>query len=302
MATKKSWKDKTADVRDATLKSILDRAAEEGLMPWDSPVLAQLGIGGPVNVTTGNEYQGFNWLWLAMHGQKYWAGAKQWHKVNARVKAEYWLKGVDILIPRLITRETDGDKRTILIGFKVGMVYSADMVDGWTPPDVNVNPDALTPNAAADAIVNGMPNRPTIEHVTRECGAYSPMLDVVKMPHREWFKSSARYYKTLMHELAHSTGHESRLDRKAGMETMNGLHAYSREELVAEFAAAMLMAQCGMHDETRDNSAAYVAHWSTYLNDNPNVIFEAAADAQKAVNAILGKVKGKSKDADAEAA
>jgi antirestriction protein ArdC len=54
-----------------------------------------------------------------------------------------------------------------------------------------------------------------------------------------------------------------------------------------------------MHDETRDNSAAYVAHWSQYLNANPNVIFEAAADAQKAVNAILGKVKGKTQETDA---
>jgi antirestriction protein ArdC len=293
----KSWKTLKADVAEETLNAILARATADGLMPWDSPVLGQIGT-GPENATTAAAYAGFNWVWLAMHGQRYWAGAKQWATVGATVKDG--AKGVSILIPKMVTRERDGEKRPVLIGFRSGRVFSADMVTGWTPPAVVVNPDALTPNEAADAIVAAMPNRPTIDHVTVDCGSYVPALDVVRMPNRERFKSAARYYKTLTHELAHATGHASRLDRKAGMASVSGVHAYSREELVAEFAAAMLMARCGMHAETADNSAAYVAHWAKYLGENPMVIFEAAADAQKSVNYILGKVKGKAKIPAAE--
>lgn len=283
------WKDKVQDLRDATVKAVIERMLSDNLGPWDVALTADIRNGGPVNVQTGLVYQGFNWIWLAMHGQQYWAGAKQWHTVGARVKAEYFLHGVEILIPRIVTREeTNGDKRTILVGFKSGMVYSANMVDGWTPPEIKVNPEALTPNATADGIVSGMANAPTLEHTTRDCGSYSPMLDKVSMPHREWFKSAARYYKTLMHEYVHSTGHASRLDRRAGMDCLSGVHAYSREELVAEFGAAMLVARCGFHNETLDNSAAYIKHWAQYIGDNPNMLFEAAADAQKAVNAILG--------------
>lgn len=292
-----TWKDNANKLRNETLQALLERAESEGLMPWDSPVISGFGAGGPINATTGSAYQGFNWLWLAMRGQRYWAGLKQWHKVGARVKEEHFLKGVEILIPRIVTRETDGEKKTILVGFKTGMVYSADMVDGWTPPDIKINPDALTPNETADGIIAKMPNAPTIIHGTYDCGAYSPPLDAVRMPNREWFKSSARYYKTLLHELAHATGHDSRLARREGMKAMNGLHAYSREELVAEFSAAMLVAQCGLSNETLDNSAAYVKHWAKYLQANPNVIFEAAADAQRAVNYILGKVEAKTKAA-----
>ena len=92
-----------------------------------------------------------------------------------------------------------------------------------------------------------MPNRPAI----REGGDqayYAPRADYVQMPDRAAFVSTEGYYQVLFHELTHSTGHASRLNRKAVAEAAAafGSADYSQEELVAEMGAAFLMAHCGL--------------------------------------------------------
>jgi len=68
-------------------------------------------------------------------------------------------------------------------------------------------------------------------------------MDVASMPSPEWFMSGEDYYGALFHEMTHSTGHESRVGRKAILKPNGfGSHAYSQEELVAEMTSAFL---CG---------------------------------------------------------
>ena len=91
------------------------------------------------------------------------------------------------------------------------------------------------------------------------------------------------------HELTHSTGHKSRLNRE-GVTKLNpfGSPGYSREELLAEMGASFLSAHVGInYDEITENSAAYLNGWLNVMKADKKFIFKAAAEAQKATDYIL---------------
>ena len=102
------------------------------------------------------------------------------------------------------------------------------------------------------------------------------------------FAATAEYYSTAFHELTHSTGHKSRLDRLNRVAAF-GSEDYSKEELIAEIGAAALVNHTGL--ETPDsfrNNAAYIQNWLQVLKDDKRFIVSAAGKAEKAVNLILG--------------
>jgi antirestriction protein ArdC len=144
----------------------------------------------------------------------------------------------------------------------------------------------------AEQIVSAMPKRPEIRHGGgRAC--YSPAFDRVDMPKAETFRSGEDFYSVLFHELTHSTGHQSRLNRKGvagsdGEWSAFGSTPYAREELVAEMGAAFLSGHAGIVERTLDNSAAYVQSWLQRLKDDARLVVQAAAQAQKAADYILG--------------
>lgn len=116
---------------------------------------------------------------------------------------------------------------------------------------------------------------------------YSPDNDMIILPKLEQFKSSQHYYATAFHELAHSTGHKSRLDRLSSKAHF-GNGEYSREELTAEITSAMLCNHTSINtSEIIDNSAAYIQNWLKALKNDTNMIFVASAKAEKAYNMIL---------------
>jgi antirestriction protein ArdC len=107
------------------------------------------------------------------------------------------------------------------------------------------------------------------------------------MPARSRFVDTPHYYSTLFHELIHSTGHESRLHRTFG--DRFGDELYSKEELVAEMGAAFLCAIAGIANEHTDrNTTAYIQNWIEKLEEDNRLIVHAAANAQRAVDLILG--------------
>ena len=88
---------------------------------------------------------------------------------------------------------------------------------------------------------------------------------------------------------AHSSGHESRLNRKELLEYDGfGGENYSKEELTAEFTAAFLSAVTGIHSQTLTNSAAYIKGWLQALRNDKRLLLSAASQAQKAADYILG--------------
>jgi antirestriction protein ArdC len=119
---------------------------------------------------------------------------------------------------------------------------------------------------------------------------YEPRLDFVLIPPPERFERRADYYAVLFHELAHSTGHERRLNR--ALPDQSERLKYCLEDLIAEMAAAYLCGRAGLLDQTLDNSAAYIDGWLKALRRDRRLVFTAAAQAQKAADYILGRGRG----------
>ena len=148
-------------------------------------------------------------------------------------------------------------------------------------------PDTAPENQAAALIVENYPNPPAIKHEGNQA-YYSPSGDYVKMPKKEQFDSINDYYRTLFHELTHSTGHEKRLDR--GINLMLEKEDYAKEELVAEFGAVFLSAWAGIMWYNNKNHAAYLKGWNSAIKEAENdnkFLMKAASLAQAATDYIL---------------
>lgn len=117
---------------------------------------------------------------------------------------------------------------------------------------------------------------------------YNPQEDCIVLPDIKQFESSESYYSVAFHELIHSTGNKTRLDRIRT--TAFASEEYSKEELVAEIGSAMLMNETGLNiPDTFHNSVAYINSWLSALKEDSHMVVIAAAQAQKAVELILGK-------------
>lgn len=147
-------------------------------------------------------------------------------------------------------------------------------------------PDSATENRAAQLIVENYPNPPAIKYGGNEA-YYSPARDYIKLPKQEQFDTVNAYYRTLFHELTHSTGHKKRLNR--------GIHFlldddYAKEELVAEFGAIFLSAWAGIMWYNNKNHAAYLKGWNSAIKEAQNdnkFLMRAASLAQQATDYIL---------------
>lgn len=155
------------------------------------------------------------------------------------------------------------------------------------PPHIPTVESTFEPIAKCEQVVTAMPKRPAINHHgARAC--YSPALDTVSMPESKLFESGEGYYSTLFHELIHSTGHVSRLNRREITDPIRfGSDPYSREELVAEMGAAFLCGHCGIENKTIDQSAGYIQSWLGKLKEDRRLVVHAAVQAQKACDFIL---------------
>ena len=104
----------------------------------------------------------------------------------------------------------------------------------------------------------------------------------------EIYKDGMEYYSSALHEMAHSTGTESRLNRVKGDKF--GDPKYAKEELVAELTAANTGYTLGFDKRILDNNAAYLDGWISVLKENPKFIVSVMADVNKASNMVLEAV------------
>ena len=148
-------------------------------------------------------------------------------------------------------------------------------------------PDSATENRAAQLIVENYPNPPAIKHEGNEA-YYNPASDYIKLPKQEQFDTVNDYYRTLFHELTHSTGHNKRLNR--GIHLMLEKDDYAKEELVAEFGAVFLSAWAGIMWYNNKNHAAYLKGWNSAIKEAQNdnkFLMRAASLAQQSTDYIL---------------
>lgn len=264
--------------RPDVYQSVTDRvlaALDQGdIAPWRKPWRG----GGPVSIRSGRPYRGINvfLLGLMSYADPRWGTFKAMKEAGGSVRKGE--KATYVILWKPVKRNDDEETSYMLL--KQYAVFNADQCDGL--PELPVG-EEIVPLEAAEAIVTGYIG-PTISVNGVGMAAYSQTLDLVTMPPTPSFTSTEGYYSTLFHELLHSTGHKDRLDRleSGGF----GTGPYAKEELVAEMGAAMLCGIAGI--ENLDSSASYVSGWLERLQNDPKLVVQAAAQAQRGADLILG--------------
>ncbi|MDR2708047.1 MAG: ssDNA-binding domain-containing protein, partial [Nitrososphaerota archaeon] len=212
---------------------------QKGVIPWRKPWSGC----APINYITRKKYRGINPL-LLPHGGEYLT-FKQCQECGGKIK-----KGEksQIIIFFKMIEHTDKETNEITEYpcLKYSNVFHISQCDGIVSK-LEIVQEA-DPIEAAQNIVDGYVSRSGVNFVhvagsDRAC--YSPSFDKIIMPAMTQFESNNEYYSTAFHELAHSTGHEKRLNRINKLANF-GMETYSKEELVAELSSAMLMSVAGV--------------------------------------------------------
>jgi antirestriction protein ArdC len=230
---------------------------KRGTVPWRRPW--STAVDAPRNLQD-RRYQGINtWLLGGQgYGSPYWPTWKQIHEHDGRV-----LKGERstpvVFWKQIEVADEDGETRRVPIA-RLYNVWNLEQCQGIKAPDEAEaqHRTPVEPLVAAERIVNGMPDLPTIK-VAGLRAFYQPPGDLVQLAFASRFKSEKEWYAVLFHELGHTTGHEKRLHRPDVMRREElGPIDLSREELVAEFTSSYLCAEAGIEPATIENSAAYI--------------------------------------------
>jgi antirestriction protein ArdC len=257
---------------------------ESGTVPWHRPWKG--GSETPRNFVSRKAYRGINLFLLKAAGftSPYWLSFKQAQDLDANVKKGE--KSFPVIFWKMFEAEENGEMKKIPF-LRYHSVFNVAQCEGITlptPPEVK---SVFHPIEKCEEVVARMPRPPAIEHGGgRAC--YSPSEDKVSMPEAKVFETPHAYYGTLFHELTHSTGHVSRLNRKEVTDIIHfGSTPYSREELVAEMGAAFLSGHCEIENTILDQSASYIDHWLEKLKHDHKLVVQAAAQAQKACDFIL---------------
>lgn len=285
------------DVYDVITARILE-LLDQGIVPWRKPWRGGRA-GMPKNLVSGKTYRGVNVFLLHCASvadgfdSPYWLTFRQAKARDGSVrKGEH---GMPVVFWNWVEREkrdaTTGETTTEEIPFlRYYTVFNVEQCEGVEYPKADGQVPTLDfePIAACEAAVYGFTDKPVIEHDGHGRAFYRPSDDTVHLPDRGRFDSEHAYYATLFHELTHSTGHESRLNRRPSAEERHfGSLDYGKEELVAEMGAAFLCGHCGIDGQTIEQSAAYVDGWRRVIRQDKKLVVHAAAQAQKAADYIL---------------
>lgn len=127
---------------------------------------------------------------------------------------------------------------------------------------------------------------------------YSISKNEIIVPEKVQFKSGESFYCTLFHEMGHSTGAESVLDRFKP--TSFGSKEYSKEELVAELCGALTAQRYGMTKHIKEDSCPYLKSWLDNLKESPQYIKTVLMDVKKASSMITQKIDQIARDIEIE--
>jgi len=267
---------------------------EAGRVPWVQPWGAgNAPLGLPANALTGRNYSGINILILwdsvikKSFSHQLWLTFRQTQELGGHVA-----KGAqgtcvyfaDRFIPKAERKraESAGEEASTVAFLKRFTLFNIEQCENL--PAHLFDPKPIRPESAI---------LPEAAELIRATGAdfriggtqafYSPAADYIQVPPPEAFFEPINWHRTAFHELAHFSGHPSRLNRDQS--GAFGSKPYGQEELVAELSSAFLCASLGITPTVRH--ADYLGSWLEILREDNRAIFRAASAASKAADFIL---------------
>lgn len=268
------------------IQKVID--GEETLLPWQKPWRGSM----PVNYYTGKPYRGINTILLEGGEWLTFVQILNLAKKDPNVKLKKGSKSSMVVFFKFNEKEDKetGETKTYPM-LKYFNVFSISDVIGLESNLTPRNEDPLVDEA--ERVIDDYINRDdlSLEYISGSNRAYyQPGKDRVVMPEKSQFVSINHYYSTLFHELGHSTGHVSRLNRFDITDDLQfGSATYSKEELVAEISAQMMLGKLNINNESLvSNSLSYANGWLKAIKEDVRLIISAAAKAQKASDFVFG--------------
>lgn len=314
-------------VQQIMIERFLKQVKESGELPWQRP----FEFGLPVNYVTQKTYRGINRLILptgeyltktqineynAKHDEDYkFQKGIEWFPVC--YYKDGWKRVSDTNIIDNLNKITNKIGESVLYEFKKyaltyeGWMQHYTILKYFTVAERKhfknsrgeVLPsrrseggrrfaDYTNTSEIAESVINNYVESSGVKITRLDNGAYYlPNDDTVNIPKN--FISSEMYYQVFFHELAHSTGHQRRLNRLHG--AAFGSQPYAKEELIAEICSGLLCAESGIHtfglkeSEGYENSKAYVQMWIKLIKDWENEFLKICTSAVNACEYILGE-------------
>ncbi len=262
------------------------RALESGeTLPWRKP----WSVPCPAN-SNGRRYSGINRVVLSSteFRDHRWVTFNQARTLGGNVrKCE---KGTPVVLWKQLSF-ADEEERQVKSGLicQSFTVFNVEQCDGVRIAEIE---GRTTTNSTTEEKVNR-----TLQEFSScprvrfggNCACYSPRADQIRMPHAHNFGSEESWASVFFHELGHSCGHPSRLNRfSIDNATQKCEMRYAFEELVAELTSAMLCAELGIVGNG-DQTTAYIQSWIKGFQDKPFFLSQASTRAEKSVALILGR-------------
>ena len=292
---------------------IIDLLEAQLAISWDKPWVSLGQDGKPAhNAQSHYVYQGVNQLLLSdtLNCRKYlknsWLTFLQIKTLGGHVKKKE--KASQVYFQKVLFRDKDGKKyeagevkgidkeRKKALGIKTipylkyYNVFNIAQTEGLPEEFYYVEPSQEMPpfekDERAEALLHNTGADIAISE--RNSAYYLPKEDKIYLPLREQFTGKEEFYETALHECAHWSGHESRLDRD--LTGRFGSETYATEDLIAELTSAFLCSYLGF-EKVITNNAAYIQSWLTKLRNDHHFIFKASREAEKASEFILENSK-----------
>lgn len=312
--------------RNEAVEKIIRGIQEGKPFFWDS---GHYGNGRPRNIIVGtggktNYYKGINTMRLTLakmeHGFKdgRWGTYRQAQMLGGNVRVgekgthiEYWQYTKDLMekdpktgknkpVYDLDPKTGQMKKKQIVLAHpivKFYTVFNAEQMDG-IPAEHEITINEKDKNLYMENMLKNSEAKIFYDQSNRNF--YRPGTDEIHVMDRVDFKTMDAFYATVAHEIAHSTGAEYRLNRETltSDDAIFGTPEYAKEELRAEMTSMFLQQEYSIKfdEEHFKNHAAYLQSWAKDLHDDPNEIYRAAADAEKAVDYIKANMLEKNLD------
>ena len=288
-----------------------------------------INTGVPVSGITGKKYHGVNNMSLTLvamargYGDNRWITYKQMEEKGWKFKTDEegnsLGKGAGVAIEFFELRDKETQKpfdRKTLDGMtaserqeymdnnvypvrKYYRVFNADVIDGIPAKEKReIDPNGI--NERAEKLLDFWDKNESHIIYGGNQAYYRLSADEIHIPEKPMFLDMNEFYSTVLHEMGHSTGHESRLNRD--LSGKFGTEDYAIEELRAEIASLFLEQdlEIQVSEKHIENNSRYIKSWHDRISEDPNILFTAIADADKMSKYIIAKEKEHAKDNNTE--
>lgn len=298
-----NYRDKVNKIREnmaQTILSFIENNPADWQRGWSNL------SGAPINGKTGTAYRGINSLFLAFVGMSKgytdprWVTFNQAKDLGANIKKGE--KSLPVLFFEFYDRQTKKayderttrdmtdeerflyEKENVYAVMKYSSVFNAEQCVNFPERDIESlkmsEEERANQNAIIETIIAN--SAAPVKYDGGNRAYYSPSTDDIHLPAIEAFNSMQDYYATALHEIAHSTGHVSRLNRPLDG-FMDNPKSYAIEELRAELAGVFMQTEHGIQIDGKhiENHAAYVKSWLEAVKSDPQIFYSAVRDAEK---------------------